>query len=285
MTAKPDDGDALNGRATHNALAGGAAAFSVLTVFFPIDTLKTHMQTHGQGAPAALRIIIGGGGTPALYRGFSMAVTEHTINRMLLFGGSTLIKQRCTPTAWPEPLRDAAGGMGAGLGKTILLHPLDTIKVRWQLGQPGRPAEQKAAGGFVSGLYRGITPAVTRSSVGMAIWLTARNGLEAGLPAQTPLRHFVAGFLASTTNDLCTFPLDTLKKNLQSVRAAGIGAGAAPAAAASSGDLLQVAQRLWREGGVLRFYRGITPQLVRRGLDGGLLNIFYVRFKRMLEAR
>ena len=270
--------DALSGLSGHNAIAGGAAAFSVLTIFFPVDTVKTHMQTHAIGSAAALRGIVGGGSSSsplALYRGFSMAATEHTINRMLLFGGSTLIKQRCTPRSWPEPARDAAGGMGAGLGKTVLLHPLDTIKTRWQLSQPTRPVEHRSIASFIAGLYRGVAPAATRSSVGMAIWLTARNALEGGLPQQMPWRHFVAGFLASSINDICTFPLDTLKKNLQSVRAAGNGGS----------SVALVASRLWNEGGARRFYRGLTPQLLRRGLDGGLLNMFYVRFKALLEAR
>ena len=93
------------------------------------------------------------------------------------------------------------------------------------------------------------------------------------LPAQLPLRHFVAGFLASTAVDLSTFPLDTLKKNLQAYRAGDMKASA-----------LEVARRLLREGGPLRFYRGLAPQLVRRGLDGGLLNLVYVKYKGWLEA-
>ena len=51
-------------------------------------------------------------------------------------------------------MRDAAGGIGAGLGKTALLHPLDSVKTRWQLGQPAWPAEQRLSA-FAAGLYRG----------------------------------------------------------------------------------------------------------------------------------
>ena len=280
----PLTNDALAGPSSNNAIAGGVAAFSVLSVFFPIDTLKTHMQTHGHDLTASLRSILRTG-PMSLYRGFSMAVAEHTANRMLLFGGSALIKQQFTPPTWPEPLRDAAGGMGAGLGKTLLLHPLDTIKTRWQLGQPGRPAEQTAVACFVSGLYRGVSPAATRSAVGMAIWLTTRNGLEERLPPQLPLRHFVAGFFASFATDMSTFPLDTLKKNLQAVRGTTAAASGAATADAPGVSVGAVARRLWHEGGALRFYRGLGPQVVRRGLDGGMLNFCYVRVKRALDER
>ena len=190
-------------------MAGGGAACTVLGIFFPIDTLKTTMQTSGLGARAAHQVLKDRGGMRAFYRGFSVAVTEHTVNRGILFAGSTYCKQQ-TPTTWPEPVRDAVGGIGAGLGKTALLHPLDTVKTRWQLGEPAWPSGLPA-GTFATGLYRGITPAAMRSGSGMAIWLSARNFFEQALPAHIPIRHFVAGFLASTINDLVTFPLDTLK--------------------------------------------------------------------------
>ena len=200
--------DALSGRFSINGMAGGGAACTVLGIFFPIDTLKTTMQTSGLGARAAHQVLKDRGGMRAFYRGFSVAVTEHTVNRGILFAGSTYCKQQ-TPTTWPEPVRDAVGGIGAGLGKTALLHPLDTVKTRWQLGEPAWPSGLPA-GTFATGLYRGITPAAMRSGSGMAIWLSARNFFEQALPAHIPIRHFVAGFLASTINDLVTFPLERL---------------------------------------------------------------------------
>ena len=112
---------------------------------------KTTMQTSNMGVAPAIRAITASAGPIALYRGFSIAVAEHTVNRAILFGGSTLCKQH-TPTSWPEPLRDAVGGVGAGLGKTALLHPLDTIKTRWQLGEPALPAKLLEA--FAKGRLR-----------------------------------------------------------------------------------------------------------------------------------
>ena len=273
---KHSDANALSGSLSVNGLAGGAAAGTTLAIFFPFDTLKTTMQTTKSASTVETARAILRHGVRGFFRGFSMAVAEHTANRAILFGGGTFVMQQ-TPAHWPRWKRDAVGGMGAGLVKTFLLHPFDTIKTRWQLGQPAWPAEQPLRA-FGSGLYQGIAPAATRSGVGMAIWLNARNGFEATLPEWMPGRHFAAGMLASCVNDLITFPLDTLKKNLQAVRQ-----GEATASSVVLGEARAVAGRLWREGGPLRFYRGIGPQLFRRGLDGGVLNWCYVRYKERLE--
>ena len=63
------------------------------------------------------------------------------------------------PPRWPETVCDGASGAGAALVKTLVLHPLDTLKTRLQLGQPYTELRN---------LYNGIGAAVVRSSGGMA---------------------------------------------------------------------------------------------------------------------
>ena len=101
----------------------------------------------------------------------------------------------------------------------------------------------------------------------MAVWLTARNLLEGELPRELPLRHFVAGFLASTATDLTTFPLDTLKKNLQ----------------ANGGSAGAVVQSLVRDGGLLRLYRGYGPRFFIVAANGGLWNYVYVQSQKSVS--
>ena len=157
----------MHGPPVLNAMSGALAGSGVLVVLFPVDVVKTHMQTRGIGLQDIFRSFRG----PALrslYRGISPAFVEQAINRSILFGAGSAIKQRLPP-AWPEVLGDAVGGASAALIKTALLHPLDTVKCRWQLGQPHARLHS---------LYNGFAPAATRSAVGMAIWLSTRNGCE-----------------------------------------------------------------------------------------------------------
>uniref|UniRef100_A0A6S9WFC8 Uncharacterized protein n=2 Tax=Chrysotila carterae TaxID=13221 RepID=A0A6S9WFC8_CHRCT len=224
-------------------------------------------QAHGTSLPNTLSTLVSRGGLGSLYRGFSPAMAEHALNRGILFGLGSVIKKKL-PESWAEPVRDAASGGGAALFKTVMLHPADTIKCRWQLGQPRSE---------LGGLYQGFGPAAMRSSVGMAIWLSVRNALERALqpsdPAEGPLisyRQFISGATASVVTDLCTFPLDTLKKNLQ----------AAPSSARLT--MSEMVTRLFADGGLRRFYVGYTPRLVMVSINGALFNVSLVVSKWLL---
>lgn len=83
-------------------------------------------------------------------------------------------------------------------------------------------------------------------------------------------RHAICGFLSSTLTDICTFPLDTLKKNLQAAPASGRRTVSSEVA------------RLRRAGGLERFYRGLGPRLLMVGLNGALFNVNLVALKRVL---
>lgn len=276
MGDKPTDGrDLLQGKASLNAAAGALASGAVLSLLFPFDVLKTHVQT---------AVLHRGVLLPRLYRGFTPAIVEHSLNRYMLFGMSTLVRDQM-PQRWTEPARDALSGFCAALVKTACLHPLDTIKCRWQLGQSRTE---------LGGLYNGFSAAALRSAGGMAIWLASRNQLERSLPdekstdgvcsrllpasimavlASDTARHFMSGAFASIITDLVTFPLDTLKKNLQ---------------AASGGHITlsgscSMAVQLLKKGGLIRFYHGYSVRLAMVGMKGALDNVVYVYCKRMLE--
>lgn len=65
-----------------------------------------------------------------MYGGSSPAIVEHSFNRGLIFFVATKINKRCHPPMWSEPARDATSDASAAAIKTVLLHPLDAVKVR-----------------------------------------------------------------------------------------------------------------------------------------------------------
>ena len=97
---------------------------------------------------------------------------------------------------------------------------------------------------------------------------------RAGLSATA--RHFASGALASMLTDACTFPFDTLKKNLQAASVAGRGGAAAVTARG-------VAAALFADGGVARFYHGYGVRLLIVGLKGAVDNYAFVRCKELLQ--
>ena len=258
---------------SQNFVAGAVAGCLMRTTLFPIDTIKTNMQRSGTGLVATVRSLLSSPSVvAALYRGLTPAVLEIGVNRGALMSLSTAIKDRL-PADLSEVTCDAAAGLVAGSIKTIVLHPLDTLTCRGQVGRAQLaliwPRPQ------VSVLYGGLSPAIVRSAGGMAIWLSVRNSLERkansieSLQGSPWLRDWLVGMASTAFTDLCTFPLDTLKKNLQ----------------ADGGNVFVLTRRLLVDGGFLRLYHGYSPRLMIVAVQGGLWNFIYVRVQELQRAR
>lgn len=261
-------------------VAGFIAGCVMRGTLFPVDTIKTNMQRSGTGIVNTIQHLTkssaGGGGVLNLYRGLTPALLEIGINRGALMGVSTAVKKQL-PEDIPELARDAGAGMVAGMLKTTILHPLDTLTCRgqvgsskqWELLYPSKTNFQK--------LYQGFSPAIIRSSGGMSIWLCIRNSLtrshtaQVSLENQPYLRDWLIGMTATCATDICTYPLDTLKKNLQ-------------ADGGNVGSLLKRLVHPNEGGGILRLYRGYSPRLFMMAINGGLWNFVYVRVQDHMDT-
>mmetsp|Transcript_22074 Transcript_22074/g.72365 ORF Transcript_22074/g.72365 Transcript_22074/m.72365 type:complete len:111 (+) Transcript_22074:731-1063(+) len=107
----------------------------------------------------------------------------------------------------------------------------------------------------------------------MAIWLSTRNGLERSAPEslqRSPwARDWLVGMASTALTDACTFPLDTLKKNLQ----------------ADGGSFPALARRLLLRGGWPRLYSGYGPRLAMQAVSGGLWNWVFVRGQELFSSQ
>lgn len=70
---------------------------------------------------------------------------------------------------------------------------------------------------------------------------------------------FLAGGLASSTAELCTIPIDTIKVRLQLQGQAGTGVASAPKL-----GLFQMVGSIFKNEGLSGFYKGITPAVLRQ---------------------
>lgn len=154
-------------RADLDFAAGALAGCCMRVALFPVDTIKTQMQTGGASLSEAVRAA-GQRGIPKLYRGISPAMLEIGINRGALMGLSTHFKT-LLPRELPEWASDGAAGVAAGATKTVCLHPLDTLTCRGHSSArsttasgPPSPAPP-AAWGFGSPCATGCTAPRTRS--------------------------------------------------------------------------------------------------------------------------
>ena len=78
---------------------------------------------------------------------------------------------------------------------------------------------------------------------------------------------FVMGALAGTVTLYATQPLDTIKTRSQSARGQGMGSAVVG---------------VWRDGGVLAFWRGSSMRLGRLMLSGGIVFAVYEQISQLM---
>ncbi|RLN02628.1 hypothetical protein BBO99_00007505 [Phytophthora kernoviae] len=170
-----------------------------------------------------------------------------------------------------------AAGVSTGMTEGVLYTPFETIKVRMQTlygGTRTRVSNWHVVKDVYSrnglrGLYRGIAPTAGREMVGNAVYFMAYETTKEMLlkkfvhdvpnlsSESASLRTYqsiaFSGGCAGFSYWLATFPIDTVKSVLQADRLDK----------PRFSGVVDCCRKLYTEGGVNRFYRGITPSLVR----------------------
>jgi solute carrier family 25 folate transporter 32 len=85
----------------------------------------------------------------------------------------------------------------------------------------------------------------------------------------------IAGFTAGTATTLCLHPLDLIKTRLQVDRTSSSRVGV---------SLRVIREIFHNEGGLIAFYRGLTPNLIGNSSSWALYFLFYDNVKEMLGS-
>jgi solute carrier family 25 carnitine/acylcarnitine transporter 20/29 len=98
-----------------------------------------------------------------------------------------------------------------------------------------------------------------------------------GDPAPTMTHLFVAGGTAGFMYWVLFYPLDVIKSAMMT--------DALDKPSRKFGGILATTKTLWGEGGVSRFYKGVTPCLLRAVPANAIMLITVVRFGMCLQER
>ncbi|KAI8367530.1 mitochondrial FAD carrier protein [Radiomyces spectabilis] len=164
----------------------------------------------------------------------------------------------------------ALSGFGAGLVSTIILHPLDLIKIRFQVDAAKRSEKRPLIGGTIKsfrdiiqkegtfrGLYRGVTPNIAgaTASWGFYFWwysLIKKYMKKDDQGKLAAWQHLVASAEAGAVTAMMTNPLWVIKTRMCTTTYN------TPDAYRGLWDGLT---RLAREEGIRGLYRGMVPAL------------------------
>lgn len=265
------------------SLTGGIEAI----ICYPTELIKTQLQLQSKTNPQYKGIIdcgiktVKANGFSGLYKGAAP----------LVLGSSA--KQAARWTAYTNAsavFRDEHGKIGlganmlcgfiAGTSEAILaVTPIETIKTR--VADDARRGTLRYTGSFdavgkivrsegLSGIYRGVVPTILKQGTNQMVRFPFQQffvGLIAGedeVKRKNPFYNGIAGAMAGAASVIVTMPQDTIKTRMQGEDAKVLYK-----------NTIDCARQIIRTEGVMFFYSGTWPRLIRVSLDVGITFFIY----------
>jgi len=208
--------DARKPTFVQSLLAGASAGTAVDLLFFPLDTLKTRLQS-SQGFVRA-------GGFKGVYRGVGSVLIGSAPGAAAFFTTYDHLKQTLpAPLAHPSPFNHVVAASVGEMVACLVRVPVEVVKSRTQTGSYGLKASSfdalrrvVAADGFF-GLYRGFGMTIAReipfTSIQFPLYEFLKTRVSRSL-GHRPLEAYEAALCGSVAGGVAaaiTTPLDVLK--------------------------------------------------------------------------
>ncbi|KXT04636.1 hypothetical protein AC578_2099 [Pseudocercospora eumusae] len=272
-------------RAALPFINGGAAGMVATSVIQPIDMIKVRLQLAGEGVktgpkPTPLSVtreLIAAGKVMDLYTGLSAGLLRQAVYTTARLGFFDTFMKSLSARAEAQGTKigfkeRAAAGLTAGGLAAFVGNPADLALIRMQSDGLKPPAERANYKGVADALMRisknegvarlwaGASPTVVRAMAlnfgQLAFFSEAKSRLRdsssMGPRAQTLTASAIAGFFAS----FFSLPFDFVKTRLQKQSRGADGK-------LPYNGFVDCFQKVIREEGPLRFYRGFSTYYVR----------------------
>jgi len=237
-------------------IAGAAAGSSVDLLFFPIDTVKTRLQS-AQGFLVA-------GGFRGVYKGLGSVVVGSAPSAAAFFVTYDTLKHALpAPVSHPAPINHVLASSAGECVACLVRVPTEVVKSRMQTSAYGTAARSSLdvlryvlRNGGLSALYRGFGITIMReipfTSLQFPMYEFLKRRLSVSL-ARSLRAHeaAVCGSIAGGFAAAATTPLDVLKTRVMlDMRA-------------NNKRLPSIAERasdIYRTGGLRAFFAGLVPR-------------------------
>ncbi|KAM5279690.1 mitochondrial S-adenosylmethionine carrier protein [Ctenodactylus gundi] len=242
-------------------LAGGVAGASVDLILFPLDTIKTRLQS-----PQGFR---NAGGFRGIYAGVPSTAIGSFPNAAAFFLTYEYVKWALhpgSPSSW-MPVKHMLAASAGEVVACLIRVPSEVVKQRAQVSAASRTFQIFSNILYeegLSGLYRGYKSTVLReipfSLVQFPLWeyLKAlwswRQDRAVDSWQSAVCGAFAGGFAA-----VITTPLDVAKTRIMLAKAGS---------SMSSGNVLSALQGVWRSRGLTGLFAGVFPRMVAISLGG-----------------
>ncbi|TYZ61218.1 hypothetical protein PybrP1_000754 [[Pythium] brassicae (nom. inval.)] len=278
------------------ATAAGVGGFVATTALYPLDTLKTRLQSGSAALPPGGRVAL----LRSLYRGMQYKTAESAVSKFLYFYAYTLLAQAAAPRDG-SPLGTAASlfiGYLSEFAHLPLTLPMEVIATRLQTGAAAGGVlqivrsvlEESGARGFYKG-FQAYFVLCLQPAIQYTVFERVKDAylrrFKQASKSLGALEAFVLGALARSVATLLLFPYIRAKVIVQSKKKAAVAAAkktdaAGPSSAPKEEEEEGIAgalQRVYTEEGALSLYRGLGPELTK----GALSSAFMLMIKEKIQ--
>lgn len=280
-------------------IAGGTAGAVEGIITYPFEFTKTRLQLISKSSTASRNPLVliynvaKTQGVSSLYVGCPAFVVGNTLKASVRFLGFDLIKNLLLDKNGKlSGPRGVIAGLGAGLLesvvavtpfeaiKTALIDDKQLIKPKYQNGVISGSFKLVRDMGF-KGIYAGVVPVSLRQAANQAVRLGSYNAMKtmiqqaSGQKPNEPLSGtttFAVGALAGIITVYTTMPIDTVKTRMQALGADKLYS-----------STLNCFVKIFKDEGLLTFWKGATPRLGRLVLSGGIVFLCYEKIMILLN--
>ncbi|KAJ3330813.1 hypothetical protein HDU76_004781 [Blyttiomyces sp. JEL0837] len=269
-------------------IAGGIAGGVSRTVVAPLERLKVLLQTNaipsGQGFVQSFKFMVQRDGVLGMFRGNGINVL-----RIVPYSAVQFMTYEIMKTTLKKPNEDLSAfrrlcaGAIAGLCSVFATYPLDFLRTRISIAQSSSskttnnitssiPSSKriglvpiavhiyKTEGGL-RGFYRGMGVSLFGVAPYMALNLALYDYIRAATSSYTDyhdsahsmmgtaIGRLASGAMAGCISQTCTYPMEVVRRRLQ-IQPVGVG-------------VVTLCVRVWETEGVIGFWRGLVPNVVK----------------------
>ncbi|PFH37397.1 carrier superfamily protein [Besnoitia besnoiti] len=272
--------------ATCHVVRGALAGSTAKTVVYPLDRLKLHLQATASGQTfrlaGAFEVLKqmaapSSGGFKALWKGNGCAFVRAFPYSGVSFYAFDRYKRilKSEFPAWPV-LCHLGAGSAAGMTATLVTYPLDVLNTRMALTQHRLSYSQVSllrVEGYRS-LFRGLAPTalgiMPYAGISFCTFETLREKFMSEGVTMTPLVHALCGGTAGVVGQTATYPLDTVRKFMQSSTFLYQFQETGHSGSASSPSIVEAIKFLYRQSGWRGFYNGVSLNWCKGFVAAGL---------------
>uniref|UniRef100_A0A146MF88 Mitoferrin-1 n=1 Tax=Lygus hesperus TaxID=30085 RepID=A0A146MF88_LYGHE len=255
-----------NHRFVEHMVAGAMAGIIEHIIMFPLDTIKTRMQSMALKGKSTISGVFKDtrkeGGIFRTLRGFQISFLGDGPGHAVYFATYELLKEKLVSSGQVNVhVAHATSGMVSTVLRDAIMTPADAIKQRIQMkNSPYRGVTDCAIGVYKSeglkAFYRAYTTQLSMNIPYQGLHFMAYEiGMTITNPKKkySPLAHLVSGAIAGGFAAAVTTPLDVCKTYLNTQQEEG---------RPKTQGLFNAAKEVYKIGGTMGFLKGIRARTI-----------------------